>query len=156
MATEIERKFLVNRDGWEELNKPEPLYCAQSYLLNQADRNIRVRIMGTKGFLTIKSRKTAISRLEFEYEIPYDEALELLQLCDKQLVEKNRYLIDYESNTWEVDVFLGQNEGLIVAEIELSSEDQTFAKPDWVTEEVSENPRYYNAQLLLNPFSEWD
>lgn len=111
--------------------------------------------MGDKGYLTIKSKKTSISRKEYEYEIPYSEAQELLQLCEKQPVEKNRYLIDFEGNTWEVDVFLGANEGLIVAEIELKSENQRFTKPAWVTEEVSENPRYYNAQLLNHPFSQW-
>ena len=155
MATEIERKFLVAADLWEELSKPVPVHCSQSYLLNEKDRNVRVRVMGEKGFLTVKSKKTSISRKEFEYEIPYQEALDLIQLCDNQPVEKKRYLIDFEVNTWEVDVFLGVNEGLIVAEIELKSEDQVFTKPTWVTEEVSENPRYYNAQLLNNPFSQW-
>lgn len=142
-------------DRWEELTKPAPVHCSQSYLLNERDRNVRVRVMGSRGFLTVKNKKTSISRKEFEYEIPYQEALELLQLCDNRPIEKNRYLIDFEGNTWEVDVFLGVNEGLIVAEIELKSEDQVFTKPTWVTEEVSENPRYYNAQLLNKPFSQW-
>lgn len=155
MATEIERKFLVDTEIWREFSKSDPLYCSQSYLLNEKEKNVRVRVMGDKGYLTIKSKNTSISRLEFEYQIPFDEALELIKISGEIPIEKNRFLINFESNIWEVDVFLGLNEGLIVAEIELDSEDQQFLKPPWIKEEVSDDPKYYNAQLQKRPFSKW-
>lgn len=155
MAVEIERKFLVDSDKWSDLLKPALLYCSQSYLLNEINKNVRVRVLGDVGFITIKSKKTDISRNEYEYQIPFDEAIELIKLCDQSPIEKNRYLIEYDGNIWEVDVFLGSNEGLIVAEIELKSEDQLFSKPDWITIEVSDDPKYYNSNLQNNPFSKW-
>jgi len=120
------------------------------------ERTVRVRTINNKGYLTIKGITVGASRLEFEYEIPTADANELLDsLCEKPLIDKNRYKVDYGTLTWEVDEFFGENEGLIVAEVELHSEDQLFDRPEWVTEEVTTDPRYYNANLLNNPFSRW-
>jgi adenylate cyclase len=117
---------------------------------------VRVRIAGEQGFLTIKGKTQGISRLEFEYEIPLADAHTLLtELCEKPLIEKYRYLLDYEGFTWEIDEFLGDNAGLIVAEIELKSENQAFVQPDWLGEEVSHDPRYLNANLIRNPYKNW-
>jgi CYTH domain-containing protein len=117
---------------------------------------VRVRTINNKGYLTIKGITVGASRLEFEYEIPAADADELLDsLCEKPLIDKNRYKVDYGTLTWEVDEFFGENEGLIVAELELQSEDQLFDRPEWVTEEVTADPRYYNANLIKNPYSRW-
>jgi len=146
MVTEIERKFLVKE---EKLPKVEGQDYVQGYLTS------RIRIAGDKGIITIKSKTKGISRAEYEYEIPLEEAKEIIALCEKPLIEKTRYEIQYEDHLWEVDEFKGENEGLIVAEIELNSEDEEFKKPDWVKEEVSDDARYFNINLLRNPFSKW-
>jgi CYTH domain-containing protein len=117
---------------------------------------VRVRTINNKGYLTIKGITVGASRLEFEYEIPIADADELLDsLCEKPLIDKYRYKVDYGTLTWEVDEFFGENEGLIVAEVELQSEDQLFDRPEWVTEEVTTDPRYYNSNLIKNPYSRW-
>lgn len=155
LAIEIERKFLVDAEKWQKADKPKPVFCAQTYLLNAEDQTIRVRILADEGFLTIKNKISAISRSEFEYSIPLADAKELLKMSSAIPIEKERYLV-YEGNAlWEVDVFSGENKGLIVAEIELSSEQQTFEKPVWLGREVSDDPKFYNASLQKQPFQTW-
>jgi CYTH domain-containing protein len=153
MALEIERKFLVDAEKWQP-NVPETLLC-QGYLSIDPNPTVRVRIAGDKAFLTIKGRTETISRPEFEYEIPVADANEMLKLAISNSVEKIRYEVMYEGFLWEVDVFSGRNEGLIIAEIELESENQDFARPDWLLDEVSGDRRYYNSYLSEHPFQEW-
>jgi len=153
MATEIERKFLVKEGPWREASAKT---YRQGYLSTVKERTVRVRTIDDKAYLTIKGISVGASRLEFEYEIPVEDAEELLdKLCEKPLIEKRRHKLDHGGLTWEVDVFFGDNEGLIVAEVELQSENQVFEKPDWVTEEVTHDPRYFNANLISNPYSGW-
>jgi len=152
MAVEIERKFLVTGDAWR--NGKSTYYC-QGYLNTHQDRTVRVRIAGDKAFLTIKSFLSDTDRLEFEYLIPVDDAQQMLKLCEQPPVEKNRFVIPLGEFEWEVDEFLGANAGLIVAEIELESSDQSFEKPDWIGEEVTDDARYLNSHLAKKPFSEW-
>ncbi|MGB5300452.1 MAG: CYTH domain-containing protein [Thiogranum sp.] len=153
MGTEIERKFLVKEGSWREAAAET---YRQGYLSTVKERTVRVRTIGDKGYLTVKGISVGASRLEFEYEIPVADAEELLDsLCEKPLIEKNRYKLDHGGLTWEVDVFFGDNQGLVVAEVELQSENQVFEKPDWVTEEVTHDPRYFNANLISNPYSGW-
>jgi adenylate cyclase len=154
MSLEIERKFLVLGDEWKKLGSPQAI--RQGYLSSQRDRVVRVRIENQTATLTIKGRVTGITRGEWEYEIPLAEADELLSgLCERPLIEKNRTRILHEGMVWEVDEFFGDNQGLVVAEIELESENQVFAKPDWVSVEVTEDARYFNANLLRHPFTTW-
>ena len=153
MGTEIERKFLVKEGAWREAKATR---YRQGYLSTVKERTVRVRTINDKAYLTIKGLTVGASRLEFEYEIPVADAEEMLDsLCEKPLIEKNRYKVDDGTLTWEVDEFFGENEGLIVAEVELQSEDQQFTRPDWVTEEVTSDPRYYNANLIKKPYSRW-
>jgi len=152
MATEIERKFLVRNDHWRT---PSGVRYSQGYLNRDRERTVRVRIAGVRGFLTIKGRSVGASRAEFEYEIPLADAQALLALCDGPLVEKIRHLVPHAGMSWEVDEFLGDNAGLVVAEIELSSEDQAFEHPDWLGEEVTTDPRYYNSSLATHPYRDW-
>lgn len=152
MAIEIERKFLVVSDAWR--SAPAVYFC-QGYLNRNKERTVRVRVAGEQGFLTIKGANSGASRVEFEYEIPLAEARQMLALCDGPLIEKYRRKISYAGMLWEVDEFLGDNQGLVVAEIELESETQTFAKPDWTGEEVTQDARYYNSNLSVNPFKNW-
>jgi adenylate cyclase len=154
MGLEIERKFLVDEEAWRQLGA-QGLLHRQGYLNTSPERTVRVRIAGDRGFLTVKGLVIGASRPEFEYQIPHDEALALLEICEKPLVEKYRHEIEDGAVTWEVDEFLGFNQGLILAEVELQSEDQVFSKPSWVTEEVTQDRRYYNANLVENPFSNW-
>ena len=153
MAIEIERKFLVSNEAWR-VSAPDGLPCKQGYLAADGARTVRVRIIGGTGYLTIKGATSNISRVEFEYEVPVAEAEAMLKLCEN-VVEKTRYLIPHAGMTWELDVFEGANEGLVMAEIELEAEDQAFEKPDWAGEEVSGDKRYYNAYLSRQPFSTW-
>jgi adenylate cyclase len=157
MSLEIERKFLVDHSQWNLQKKPLPNYFIQGYLHSELGKTIRVRATNFKGFITIKGKSTAdgLSRSEFEYEIPKQEALELLSTFTEKTIEKNRYEIRFEGNVWEVDVFEGVNAGLIVAEIELTNVEQTFTKPDWVREEVTSDFRYFNSALIENPFKDW-
>jgi len=153
MGIEIERKFLV-RDGSWKADADQGRLCRQGYLLSNGGATVRIRVIGEKAFLTVKGASSGISRTEFEYEIPTVDAEALLELCDN-LVEKVRYLISYAGMVWELDVFAGANEGLIMAEIELESERQEVGLPEWAGEEVSGDPRYYNACLAKHPFTRW-
>lgn len=154
MGTEIERKFLVVGDEWRE--GAVGVDCRQGYLAVDHARSVRVRVMGDKGFITIKGATHGISRAEFEYEIPAGDAREILDtMCAESQVIKTRYLVKYGGFTWEVDVFAGDNQGLIVAEIELTSEDQKFELPPWIGEEVSHDHRYGNLNLSRNPYCRW-
>jgi CYTH domain-containing protein len=152
MANEIERKFLLKNNTWPHDNV---MKYRQGYLSSVKERSVRVRIAGEKGWLTIKGSSVGASRMEFEYEIPFQDAGMLLDICEKPLIEKNRYKVVHDGFTWEVDEFFGENQGLVIAEIELESEDQEFTKPDWIGEEVTDDPRYYNASLVRNPFKKW-
>ncbi|WP_027866781.1 CYTH domain-containing protein [Massilia alkalitolerans] len=154
MGVEIERKFLLSGDGWRQLG--EPVLLRQGYLCSDPERTVRVRIEGEKGALTIKSKGSGVRRGEWEYPIPLPEAQELLDtLCERPLVEKYRRRIEHAGFTWEVDEFLGENAGLVVAEIELPSEDTVFDRPDWIGQEVSGDKRYYNSSLIRFPYSQW-
>lgn len=156
MPLEIERKFLLSSSSsaW----RPEVLQSyalRQGYLSSVPERTVRVRIRGDRGILTIKGRGAGISRPEFEYDIPQDEALALLALCEQPLIEKVRYEVKRGDHLWEIDVFEGVNEGLTLAEIELGAEDEVFERPDWLGEEVSGDRRYFNSSLVLKPFMSW-
>lgn len=153
MAIEIERKFLVDTSKLPKLDCG--IKILQGYLLAHSP-SIRIRIAGNKAFLTIKGKPTNdISRSEFEYEIPLSDGLELLKECKELIISKTRYEIMYENHLWELDIFEEENKGLIVAEIELSSEDESFTLPSWVTSEVSNDMRYTNANLISHPYSRW-
>lgn len=152
MALEIERKFLVTGSDWRT---PDGVPYRQGYLNRDKQRTVRVRIAGEKAFLTIKGVSTGATRVEFEYEIPVSEATQLLTLCDGPLIEKTRRRVTVGAHVWEVDEFHGDNAGLVVAEIELGSEDEAFERPGWVTVEVTEDARYYNSNLAVRPFKEW-
>ena len=154
MAKEIERKFLVVGDAWRRLAKG--IRYRQGYLSTVKERTVRVRATEGRAFLTVKGPTEGATRSEYEYEIPADDANEMLdELCEKPIIEKNRYKISVGHLTWEVDEFFGVNEGLIVAEIELMSEDQPFEKPAWIGAEVTGDPKYFNANLIARPFSTW-
>lgn len=153
MGIEIERKFLVKDASWKAM-AGEGLVCRQGYLCSSGGRTVRIRVLGDQAFLTIKGPSTGISRDEFEYEIPMDDAEAMLKLCDG-LVEKTRYLLIHAALQWELDVFAGANTGLIMAEIELNSEAQPIDLPSWAGLEVTGDKRYYNAYLAQHPFSQW-
>ena len=154
MGTEIERKFLMKNDSWRSLAKGTKY--RQGYLNSTKERVVRVRTIDDKGFLTIKGITTGATRVEYEYEIPDVEATAMLdELCEKPLIEKNRYKIALGGFTWEVDEFFGENQGLIIAEVELESEDQQFEKPHWIGEEVTGDPKYFNSNLIQNPYLKW-
>ena len=153
MALEIERKFLVKEGTWR--NEKGTKY-RQGYLSSIKERTVRVRIIDKNGYLTIKGITTGATRVEYEYEIPAKEADAVLdELCEKPLIEKNRFRINYEGLIWEVDEFLGENQGLIIAELELESEDQHYIKPDWIGKEVTGDPKYFNSNLVQNPYKNW-
>jgi len=153
MALEIERKFLVVGTPWESL--PQGALMRQGYLLASPDKVVRVRIEGDSAMLTIKGKAVGLVRGEWEYAIPFTDAAELLALCEQPLIEKYRYRIAFDNMLWEVDVFIGDNAGLVVAEIELDSESQPFTKPEWVGKEVTHDVRYLNSNLLSHPFVRW-
>lgn len=155
MATEIERKFLVDRDKWRAVEKPEGTLYRQGYLTSGNHPAIRVRVADKKAYITLKGRNEGISRKEFEYEIPVAEAVEILDNFALSEVEKVRYRIYHQDKLWEVDEFRGANTGLILAEIELQHEKEMFTFPDWITEEVSNDTRYYNSNLSVNPYNSW-
>ena len=152
MAKEIERKFLVQA-SWKP--QDEGIKIAQGYLSTVPERTVRVRIKGDKGYLTIKGKNQGISRAEFEYEIPLGDAEELLKLAEQPILSKTRYLEQHGNRLWEIDVFAGENQGLVVAEVELPDEQAEFSRPDWLGQEVSGDVRYYNANLIKKPFSLW-
>lgn len=153
MALEIERKFLVDPAKWTPTDKGTNL--VQVYLSLEPNLIVRIRIAGEKAFLTIKGCSESISRPEFEYEIPVYDATEMLKMAISNPVEKIRHEVMHSGFLWEVDVFSGKNSGLIMAEIELKSENQEFPRPDWLLKEVSNDGRYYNSYLSGCPFSEW-
>jgi adenylate cyclase len=153
MGQEIERKYLLVGDEWKSLG--EGTLFRQGYLNSQKERVVRARTMGQKAALTIKGITVGATRLEFEYDIPFSDCESLLELCEQPLIEKTRYKIEFGGLMWEVDEFHGVNEGLVVAECELESEDQQIDKPSWVGEEVTGDPRYFNSNLIANPFTSW-
>lgn len=152
MAIEIERKFLVCGDYSSGIT--DSIDIIQGYLNLDKERTVRVRVKGRKGYLTVKGPTNGVSRFEWEKEIPVDEARELLKLCTG-VIDKTRNLVPVGEHYFEVDEFHGDNEGLIVAEIELGSEDEEFQRPDWLGEEVSNDRRYYNSHLITNPYKNW-
>lgn len=152
MAKEIERKFLVTDQSFKQFS--EGVLYQQGYLSFRP--SVRVRIIGQKALLTIKGPSTGISRSEYEYEIPLHDGIEMLrELCKKPIIEKFRYKLEYGGFTWEIDEFIGDNKGLIVAEIELKNEEQAFQKPSFVGEEVSHDGKYRNSSLVNHPYSQW-
>lgn len=158
MALEIERKFLLKDDSWRAA-VTSSRRLSQGYLTTLTDgakASVRVRIGGDQAYLNIKSMRLGMSRDEFEYPIPIEDAGHMLaNLCSGAVIEKIRHHVHFAGLLWEIDEFLGANQGLVVAEVELNSEDQTFHKPDWVGEEVTEDPRYYNVSLVRHPFAQW-
>ena len=154
MGVEIERKFLVRGDQWRSLGTP--VRYRQGYLAADIKRSVRVRVAGDRGLITIKGSTEGITRAEYEYEIPRADAEAMLdQLCNRPLIEKNRTKISLNGVVWEVDEFFGANQGLIMAEVELNSPQQAIDLPDWIGEEVSADPRYFNSNLVQHPFTEW-
>ncbi|KAA6185630.1 CYTH domain-containing protein [Thiohalocapsa marina] len=155
MATEIERKFLVEGDAWREDIESEA-QMVQGYLTGNQAVTLRVRVKGDAAFLTVKGQPTGISRSEFEYPIPVTDAEAMLkELAVSPPIEKTRYRVRCGAHLWEVDVFAGANAGLVMAEVELDSEDEAFERPDWAGREVTGDRRYYNASLAQHPFSTW-
>ena len=154
MAIEIERKFLVKEKPFSIAKRS--LKINQGYIINEKSKVIRVREKGDDYFLTIKGNNIGISRLEYDFPISKEDAKELIfHFCKTTLIEKTRHYIEHKGHTWEVDEFHGKNNGLIVAEIELDSEDEKFEIPDWVGEEVTQDDRYYNMNLAIHPFTSW-
>ena len=155
MPVEIERKFLLVNDSWrDEVVRSSRI--RQGYLGKIDKASVRVRIQGNKANINVKSATLGIKRLEYEYEIPLEEAEELLdQLCNQPQIDKTRFIVKRGNHIWEIDEFYGDNEGLLVAEIELGREDETFEKPEWAGEDVSEDSRYYNVNLIKMPYNQW-
>ncbi len=154
MGIEIERKFLVKSDKWKSLGNR--IFYQQGYLLIDKSRTIRVRTFDEKGFLTIKGASVGIRRSEFEYEIPVDDARVIMEnLCEKPLIKKYRTKIKLNDLIWEVDEFIGENDGLVIAEVELENENQKIDIPSWIGEEVTGDIKYYNSMLIKNPFNMW-
>ncbi len=153
MGLEIERKFLVKDDFIPSSNTQ--IKIEQAYLSSTSETTVRIRIADLKAFITIKGKTTGISRLEYEYEIPFADAQEMIKLSLSTPIKKVRHIIQYKNKKWEVDVFQGENEGLILAECELNSEDETINLPDWVKQEVSGNQKYSNSNLSKEPFKYW-
>jgi adenylate cyclase len=154
MPLEIERKFLVIHDGW--CRPDRGVRYRQGYLSTDPGRSVRIRSAAGKGVITIKGMTANRTRPEYEYTIPLEDAEELLDtLCLRPLIEKTRYVVEDAGMRWEVDEFEGENAGLIIAEVELAAADQPIHLPDWVGEEVTDDPRYYNASLIAHPYSTW-
>ncbi|MBD1864572.1 MULTISPECIES: CYTH domain-containing protein [Trichocoleus] len=162
MATEIERKFLVKPEEWQQFQqRSDPTLLSstryrQGYISSSVSKTVRIRVAGDRGFITIKGPTVGYSRSEFEYSIPLADAEAMLdQLCEPPLIEKTRHRVAWDNLVWEVDEFAGENQGLMVAEVELSDTNQAITLPDWVGEEVSDDPRYFNASLAKHPYSRW-
>ena len=154
MGIEIERKFLIDTDKLPPLTNSYTI--KQGYIQTADHTTVRVRIRNQDAFLTIKGKSVGASRLEFEYPIPLQDANDMLDaLCQSSVIEKTRYLVEHEGHTWEVDIFKGSNKGLVVAEVELESEEEAFTLPSWVTKEVTDDIRYFNSNLMENPYSKW-
>ena len=155
MGQEIERKYLVDQSEWQQIDKPTGQLYRQGYLLTDPNKTIRVRQTLDKGFLTIKGLSIGATRPEYEYEIPFAEAKELIDNFSISELSKIRYKILHDNKVWEVDEFLGNNMGLIVAEIELTSEDEKFSIPKWIDKEVTGQEKYYNSNLTIEPYENW-
>ena len=154
MPREIERKFLLKSDEWRsQVSQSRPM--SQGYLVSRGRLSVRVRIAGPEAWLNLKAGGLVASRQEYEYPVPLDEARELLALADGPLIDKTRHFVEHGGMTWEIDEFHGQNEGLLVAELELESEDAAFARPPWLGAEVTELRRYYNVCLVIHPYRAW-
>lgn len=154
MGIEIERKFLVSSNAWRKA--AVGVRFRQGYLSTDPERTVRVRLEGERGKLTIKGKSMGISRAEFEYDLPTEQAKQLLDtLCLRPLIEKTRYKVEHAGHLWEIDEFSGENRGLIVAELELAYAELAFERPGWLGREVSDDPRYFNSNLIQNPFSIW-
>lgn len=155
MPVEIERKFLVQGETWRDQVESEARIM-QGYLANTPDMAVRVRVKGDQAFLTVKGANKGITRSEFEYAIPVDDAGDMLrELSISPPIDKVRYRVRVGEHLWDLDVFAGENAGLVMAEVELSTTDEVFAMPDWAAEEVSDDPRYYNVNLAQNPYKHW-
>ncbi|MGB5375884.1 MAG: CYTH domain-containing protein [Polyangiales bacterium] len=154
MPEEIERKFLVIGDGWRDAAVGTRF--RQGFLSTEPERTVRVRVAGARGSITVKGKTVGAKREEFEYEIPLQDVERMLDgLCKRPFIEKVRYTLSVGRHVWEIDVFEGENAGLVIAEIELGSEDEAFEKPDWAGEEVTDDPRYFNSNLVAKPFRAW-
>ena len=154
MPQEIERKYLVKGNQWRSL--ADGVFYRQGYIATIGKETVRIRLIGDRAWLTIKGASQGNTRAEFEYEIPAVEAQEMLDtLCTPPLIEKHRYKIIQDNLTWEIDEFLGENQGLIIAEVELNSEEQEITLPEWIDREVTD-PKYYNANLAKHPYSQWE
>jgi len=155
MPIEIERKFLLANEDWRQ-DVLRSNRIRQGYLGKIDKASVRIRVEGAKANINVKSATLGMRRMEYEYAIPLDEAEEMLQqLCEQPQIDKTRYIVELAGHTWEIDEFYGDNEGLLVAEIELGSEAEAFEKPEWAGEEVTEDPRYYNVNLIHHPYNLW-
>ncbi len=155
MAKEIERKFLIDISGIESIGSGSRI--KQGYISTTDNTAVRIRVSGAAAYLTLKGENQGATRTEFEYEIPIEDANEIIkELCSGPVIDKTRYLVEYGSHTWEIDVFHGDNDGLIVAEVELESETEKVDLPKWVINEVTGEVKYYNSSLLDNPFNKWN
>ncbi len=156
MPIEIERKYLVKYNIWDALAKPKGEYYRQGYIVNEMFKTVRVRATENQGFITIKGKTdNPAVKPEYEYQIPKSEAIELLDSFTENNIEKIRYKIEYQGKTWEIDLFYGDNEGLIVAEIELDSMEESYQIPEWIDREVTHESKYFNSNLSKNPFKNW-
>lgn len=155
MPQEIERKFMVNGEFKQFARKV--VRISQGYLSSVPERTVRVRVRDNQGFITVKGRSDefGVSRFEWEKEISAEDARELLKLCERGVIDKSRYLVDFAGHTFEVDEFYGDNEGLVMAELELKNQDEPYERPSWLGDEVTGDSRYYNAALSKNPYKEW-
>ncbi len=155
MATEIERKFLITSDEWRH-DADAGIQITQGYMGSNEKSSVRIRINGDSANINIKSKTIGAQRSEYEYAIPLNEANEILTaLCDRPYIDKTRYHVNHQGHVWEVDVFAGDNEGLVVAELELTRVNETFSLPSWIGSEVTEDPRYYNICLVTHPYKSW-
>lgn len=155
MPLEIERKFLINKEIWKSFHKPAGIFYKQGYLHTQPGLTIRLRVVEDKAYLTFKGKTRGISRLEYEYEIPKPEVIELMENFAGSCIEKTRYIVDFKNSVFEVDEFHGDNDGLIIAEIELKSETEEFERPPWLAEEVTGIEKYYNSYIAQHPYKTW-
>jgi CYTH domain-containing protein len=155
MGIEIERKFLVIKEKWNRVAKEKKSFYRQGYIVSDPEKTIRIRLTDTAGYITIKGLSVGALRPEFEYPVPKEDAEQLLDNFCKSEISKVRYFITHDNKLWEIDEFVGDNEGLIVAEIELLSEDEPFSLPDWIDKEVTADKRYSNSNLSVNPYKSW-
>ncbi|MBA3971194.1 MAG: CYTH domain-containing protein [Bacteroidetes bacterium] len=155
MPIEIEHKYLVKQDLWKAIVPEKSIEIKQAYLLTDPKKTIRIRTKGNQGYITIKGKSIGASRPEFEYEIPFDDACEMITKFSISLIEKTRHYVNFGNKLWEVDEFKGPNIGLIVAEIELANENEGYTIPEWVDKNVTDDQRYANSNLSLKPYGTW-